>query len=69
MKKHRSCVFLGSDVDGTEVEKVRVGVVAVDFEDFGNESPTRPSLDMDDDVEGIGDVRFDRTVRKLNPAL
>ncbi len=61
-------MFLGSDVDGAEVEKVGVGIVAVDFEDFGNESPARPSLDVNDDVERIGDVRLNRTVRQFNPA-
>jgi hypothetical protein len=69
MKKSRSWVFLGGDVDGAEVEKVGVGIVAVDFEDFRDESSARPSLDVDYDVERIGDVRLDRTVRQFNPAL
>ena len=69
MRKRRSCVFLGSDVDGAEVEKIRVRVVAVDFENFRDESSARPSLYVDDDVERIGDVRLNRTVGQLNPAL
>jgi hypothetical protein len=60
MKKSRSWVFLGGDVDGAEVEKVGVGIVAVDFENFRDESSARPSLDVDYDVERIGDVRLNR---------
>jgi hypothetical protein len=62
-------VFLGSDVDGTEIEKIGIRAVAVDFEDFGDESPARPSLDVNDDVERIGDVCLNRTARQFNPAL
>jgi len=53
-------VFLGSDVDGTEIEKIGIRVVAVDFEDFRDESPARSSFDMDDDIEGIGDICLNR---------
>ena len=28
-----------------------------------------PSLEVNDDVEGIGDVRLDRTVSQVNPTL
>ena len=63
MKKCRSWVFLGGDVDGAEVEKVGVRVVAVDFENFRDESSAGPSLDVNDNVERIGDVRLNRTVR------
>jgi hypothetical protein len=56
-------VFLGSDVDRREIKKIRIRVVAVDFEDFGNESPAGPTFDVNDDVERIGDVGFNRTVR------
>ena len=38
------------------VEKVRIRVVSVDKENFRNVSAPRPALDMDNDVEGIGDV-------------
>ena len=69
MKKSRSWVFLGGDVDGAEVEKVGVGIVTVDFENFRDESPARPSLDVDYNVERIGDVRLNRTVRQLDAAL
>lgn len=62
-------MLLGSDVDGAEVEKIGVRVVAVDFENFRDESSARPSLDVDYNVERISDVRLNRTVRQLNPAL
>jgi hypothetical protein len=62
MKKNHSCALLGSDVDGAEVEKIGVRIVAVDLEDFGNELPAGPSLYVDDDVEGIGDICLNRTV-------
>jgi hypothetical protein len=49
-----------SDVDGAEVEKIGIRIVAVDLEDFGNESPAGPSLDVDDNIERIGDVCLNR---------
>ena len=52
-------MLLGSDVHGTEVEKVGVRVVAVDLKNFGNESPTGSSFNMDNDVEGIGNICLD----------
>src|SRR6266478_1493863 len=69
MKKERSCGLLGSDVHGAEVEKVGIRVVAIDLQDFGNESAAGPAFDVDDDVKGVGDVRLDRTVRKLDTTL
>jgi hypothetical protein len=33
------------------VEQVRIRIVSVDEEYFGNVSPSRPALDMDDNVE------------------
>ena len=60
MKENHSCALLGSDVDGAEVEKIGLRIVAVDLEDFGNESPAGPSLYVDDDVEGIGDICLNR---------
>jgi hypothetical protein len=62
-------VLLGGDVDGAEVEKVGVGIVAVDFENFGDESSAGSSLDVDYNVERIGDVRLNLTVRQLDAAL
>jgi hypothetical protein len=62
-------MLLGSDVLGAEIKKVGVRVVAMDLEDFGNESPAGPSREVHDDVEGIGDVGLNRTVRQVNPTL
>ena len=67
--KGRSRVLLWRDIDGAAIEEVRVGVVAVDFEDFGNEPPARSSFDVNHDVEGIADVGLDGAVRQFNPAL
>ena len=38
-------------IHGAVVEKISVGVVAVNFEDFGDEAASRPALDLNDDVE------------------
>jgi hypothetical protein len=44
-------VFSRSDIDGAEIEEVGVGVVAVDFKDFGDETPPRPALDLNDYIQ------------------
>jgi len=67
MKKLRSCLLLGSDVHRAEIEEVRVRVVAVDFQDFGDEPPAGSSFNVNDDVEGIGDVCLNRTKAKVRP--
>ena len=51
------------------VEEVRIRVVSVDQEDFGNVSASRPAFDMYHHVQGIGDVRLYRAVRQFDPAL
>src|SRR6266851_1908313 len=51
------------------VEEVRIRVVSVDQEDFGNVSASRPALDMYYHVQGVGDVRLNRAVRQFDPAL
>ena len=61
-------ILLGKE-HGAVVEQVRIRVVAVDEENFGNVSAARPALDMDDDVERIGDVRLDGSERYLDAAL
>ncbi len=53
-------MLLGSDVHGAKVKKVGVRIVAIDLEDFRDEPASRSSFDVDDDVEGIGDVCLDR---------
>jgi len=48
---------------------IPVGVVAVDFHDFGNEAPARPPLQMHNDVYGVTDVCLDRAIRQIHAAL
>jgi hypothetical protein len=50
------------------VEEVRVGVVTVDQENFGNVSAARTAFDIDDDVKGIRDVCLDGSERQLDAA-
>ena len=53
------------------VEQVGIRVVSVDQENFGNISASRPALDMDDHVQGVGafilphDVNTLRRMRML----
>src|SRR5580700_9625828 len=51
------------------VEQVRVRVVSVDKEDFGNVSASRPALDMDDHIERIRDVCLNGAIRDVYSAL
>src|SRR5580704_12875716 len=51
------------------VEQVGIRVVSVDKENFGNISAPRPTFDLDDDIERIGDVSLDGSVRKFDTAL
>jgi hypothetical protein len=60
-------VFSRGDIDDAEVEEVRVGVVAVDFQDFGDEPSSRSALDLNHDIQRITDVCFDRAKAKVNP--
>ena len=39
---------------------IAIGIVAVDFDDFGDEAPTRPALEVHDDIHRITDIRFNR---------
>ena len=66
MKKCRSCRLL-SDINRAEIEGIRVRVVAVDFEDFGDESAAGPSFDVDDDIERVADVCFNRANANVRP--
>src|SRR5882724_2656121 len=60
MKNRGSWMLLRSDVHRAKIKEVGVWVVAIDLQDFRNEAPAGPSLDVDDDVEGIGDVCLNR---------
>src|ERR1700723_886602 len=61
-------ILLGLE-DSPVVEQIRVRVVAVDQEDLGDIPSSGATLDLDDDVEGVGDVRLDCAVGQLDPAL
>ena len=63
MPSFASCVFSRGDINRAEVEQVGIGVVAVDFKDFGNESAAGTALDLNHDVERIADVCLDGGVR------
>jgi hypothetical protein len=52
----------------TVIEKVGVGVISVDEQDFGNVSASGAALDMDSNVDRISDVRLDRSKAKVRPA-
>src|ERR1700693_5435916 len=69
MRCRRSWVILPGQKDRAVVEQVRIRVVSVDQENFGNVSPSRPAFDMYDHVQGVGDVRLNRAVRQFDPAL
>ena len=48
---------------------IPVGVIAVDFDDLGDETPARPAFEMHDDIYGISDICFDRAVRQIDATL
>jgi hypothetical protein len=46
---------------------ILVGIVAVDFHDFGNKAPAGAAFEVHDDVYGIADIGFDRAKAKVSP--
>jgi hypothetical protein len=54
-------------IDRAEVEQISVGIVAVDFEHFGNETPSWPALDLNEDIEQIADVGLDGAKANVRP--
>src|SRR5712664_4572439 len=48
---------------------IAIGIVAVDFHDFGDETPARAAFEVHDDIDGIADVGFDSAVWKVHAAL
>src|SRR5690242_10151238 len=64
-----SCVLLLRQEHGAVVEQVGIGVVSVDEENFGNVSASRSALEMDNDIERIGDVGFNRAIGEVHAAL
>ena len=51
------------------VEFISVGIVAVDFHDFGDEAPAGAAFQVHDDVYGVTDVGLDRAIRQIHAAL
>src|SRR6266404_3715342 len=48
---------------------ILVGIVAVDFHDFGDEAAARAAFEVHDDVERIADVGLDGAVGQVHAAL
>src|SRR6202521_3030649 len=69
MQRRCSWLILLGQEHRAVVEQVRIRVVSVDQEDFGNVSASRPALDMYHHVQGVGDVRLNRAIRQFDPAL
>jgi hypothetical protein len=51
------------------VELIAIGIVAVDFHDFGDEAPTGAAFEVHHDVDGITDVGLDGSIWQVHPAL
>jgi len=51
--------YLLPPVDRAVIEEIGIGIIAVDFEDFRNVAASRPPLDLNDDMERVGDVALD----------
>ena len=65
----RSSIFSRCDIDRTEIEQVGVGIVAVDFKHFGDETASRAALDLNDNIQRISDIGFDGAVWQFDAAL
>jgi hypothetical protein len=48
---------------------ISVEIIAVDFDDFGNESPTGTAFEVHNDIYGVADICFDRAVRQIDATL
>jgi hypothetical protein len=62
-------LLLRGGIEDAEIEEVCIGVIAVDFQNFGDESPARPPFDLHDNIKRISNVRPNGAVRKLDAAL
>jgi hypothetical protein len=54
--------FLLANENSFQVVAVGVGVVSDDFQNLGDESCSGSPFDVDEQVEGVGDVAFDRPI-------
>ena len=62
-----SCEFLVAIKSEREVVFVPIGVVAMDFHDFGDKAPARTAFKVHDNIYAIADVCFDRANAKVSP--
>jgi len=53
----------------TEVVFIPVGIIAVDFHDFGDEAPAWPAFEMHNDVHGVTHIGLNGAVRQVHAAL
>ena len=51
------------------VKFIAIGGVAVNFRDFGDESPTGAAFEVHDNVDGITDVGLDGAIGQFHAAL
>jgi hypothetical protein len=51
------------------VEFIAIGIVAVDFHDFGDEAPTGAPFEVHDHVDGITDVGLNGAIGQIHAAL
>ena len=65
----RSHCVLPSDKELLEFVAVGVGVVSDDLQNLGDESRSGSPFDVDEQVERVGDVAFDRSIRQFDIAL
>src|SRR5664279_3364388 len=61
--------FLPAKIKRSEVVAVRLRVVARDFEDFRDQTLSWPALQLDDDVQRIGNVALDCVIGQVDPTL
>src|SRR5689334_6340624 len=61
--------LLLSNVKRGEFVSIRLRVVTLDFENFGHETLAGTAFQLDDDVQGVGNIAFDRVVGELDATL
>jgi hypothetical protein len=60
-------ILLGQE-DRAVVEQIGIRIVAVNEQYFRDEAPARSTLDVNYEIEGIGDVAADRSNANVRPA-
>ena len=72
IRSERFSGFMGSLVSPRKRHRSRrgpIGIVAIDFNNFGDIAVSGSALDVDHDIERVGDIRLDGAVRQFNSAL